>query len=424
MSHVDTATRAGAQSGGTGTGHRILVIDDDQFLLSMMERFLDEAGYRVSTLNIPQQAVDEIVRQRPDAVLLDIMMPGVDGLEVCRQLREIRELDAIKIIIVSAKTYDFDRRRAKANGANGFIAKPIQRDSFLERIAAIIEDRIDLRFWGVRGTLPVPGPRSMRYGGNTNCISVGFENDRLFIFDAGTGIKPLSSHLLSLRQRVTAKMLITHPHWDHINALPFFVPLYIQGNEFEIYGSSHGTLKMQDMISAQMDGVYFPITMREFGARVTFRDLGEETLDVEGVRVSTMFLSHPGYCLGYRLDYHGRSVCYITDNELYTPDLPQYDGKYSERLATFCHGTDVLITDTNYMDEAYPTKVGWGHSPVTEVVKLAHMAQVKKLCLYHHDPDQSDDDIDRKLAVAVAKMAELGGATEVTAPAEGSRIIL
>lgn len=403
---------------------RIMLVDDDPFLLAMMVKFLTEARYSVEAFDSPAGFVDAVSAAKPDAVLLDIMMPGADGLEMCRQLRERPHLADTRIVMVSAKTYDFDCRRARSYGSNGFITKPIQRDAFLERIAAIIADRVDLRFWGVRGTLPVPGPQADRYGGNTNCISVGFENDRLFIFDAGTGIKRLSGHLLSLKQRVSAKMFITHPHWDHINALPFFVPLYMQGNEFEIFGCAHGALGIEDLISAQMDGVYFPITMREFGARVSFRNLTEEKIQVDGVDVSTMYLSHPGYCLGYRLDYQGRSICYVTDNELYTVDLPQYDPVYVDRLAAFCHGADILVTDTNYMDESYPSKVGWGHSCVGEVVRLADKAKVKELCLFHHDPDQTDADIDRKLAVARDMLSAMGSSTRVSAPAEGSQILL
>ena len=401
-----------------------MLVDDDPFLLAMMVKFLTEAGYAVDAFGSPAGFVDAVSAAAPDVVLLDIMMPGADGLEICRQLRERPHLDNTKIIMVSAKTYDFDRRRARSYGSNGFIAKPIQRDAFLERIAAVIDDRVDLRFWGVRGTLPVPGPAAERYGGNTNCISLGFENDRLFIFDAGTGIKKLSGHLLGLKSRVSAKIFITHPHWDHINALPFFVPLYMQGNEFEIFGCAHGAMGIEDLISAQMDGVYFPITMREFAARVSFRNLTEEKINVEGVTVSTMYLSHPGYCLGYRMDYNGRSVCYVTDNELYTVDLPQYDPVYVDRLANFCRGADILVTDTNYMDDTYPSKVGWGHSCVGEVARLAHKAEVKELCLFHHDPDQTDADIDRKLSIARDVLAGLGSATKVSAPAEGSRITL
>ena len=158
------------------------------------------------------------------------------------------------------------------------------------------------------------GGKSIRYGGNTSCVSLSFKNGGLFIFDAGSGIKELSNHLMaSGARRLEAKIFISHPHWDHINALPFFVPLFIPGNEFEILGATQGDLTVREMISNQMDGVCFPVTIREFGSRVYFRDLRGETLKINGATIETMLLSHPGYCLGYRINYNGKSVCYITE---------------------------------------------------------------------------------------------------------------
>src|SRR6202034_1080732 len=144
------------------------------------------------------------------------------------------------------------------------IVKPGRLENFLADFERIIADEIAVRFYGVRGTLPVPGPRSLRYGGNTSCVTLAVEGEPLMIFDAGTGIKELSNRLMAEKaSRITARILISHPHWDHINALPFFVPLYIQGNDFEICGDGHGALGMEALIGAQMDGVYFPVTMRE-----------------------------------------------------------------------------------------------------------------------------------------------------------------
>ena len=194
-------------------------------------------------------------------------------------------------------------------------------------------------------------------------MTLEFPEGQFFVFDAGSGIKALSDHLLAAgRIRIEGKIFISHPHWDHINALPFFAPLYMQGNEFEILGASHGDLTMRELISAQMDSVYFPITMREFAARVYFRDLKEEALNVDGIVIKTKLLNHPGQCLGYRVEYKHRSVCYVTDNELYLPDHPNYNRHYVDGLIQFVEGADILVTDTCYTDEDYPTKVGWGHS--------------------------------------------------------------
>ncbi|MDD9877805.1 MAG: MBL fold metallo-hydrolase, partial [Magnetovibrio sp.] len=243
-----------------------------------------------------------------------------------------------------------------------------------------------------------------------------------FIFDGGSGIKTLGDELLAQkRTRIRARIFISHPHWDHINAIPFFAPLYVQGNEFEILGANQGDNTMRELISAQMDGVYFPITLSEFAARVYFRDLEEESIEIDGIGVETKLLSHPGKCLGYRINYNDRSICYITDNEMFLETSEFYSPHYEKKLAEFCSGADALITDTTYTDEEYETKVGWGHSSVGKVVQLADTAGVKKLYLFHHDPDQSDADIDAKFDLAKELLAKRKSDVEVLSPREGDR---
>jgi phosphoribosyl 1,2-cyclic phosphodiesterase len=241
----------------------------------------------------------------------------------------------------------------------------------------------------------------------------------VFIFDCGSGVKTLGDWLQSQkRTRIKGKVFVSHPHWDHINALPFFAPRYIQGNEFEILGANQGDTTMRELISAQMDGVYFPITLTEFAARVYFHDLEEEHFEVDGTQISTMLLSHLGKCLGYRVTYNGRSVCYITDNELFLESSEFHSAHYEKKLIAICEGTDALITDCTYTDEEYETKVGWGHSCMGKVVELADRAAVKTLYLFHHDPSQMDSDIDARLETATKHLSQLGSDTKVVAPRE------
>lgn len=401
-------------------GLNFFIVDDDPEVADVMRVLLEAEGHQVTYEQDSANVIDKIDAARPDCVLIDIMMPAVDGLEICQKLRSHAKLSHLKIVVVSAKSYEFDCKRSFELGANGFITKPVSPETFIDQIAYVLKDDIEVSFWGVHGTLPVPGPATTRYGGNTSCVSMEFTKGQYFIFDAGSGIKELSNHLLSTgRNRLEAKLFISHPHWDHINALPFFVPLYQQGNEFEILGASNADLSMRQMISAQMEGVYFPITLKEFASRVYFRDLREETLELGDITVSTMLLSHPGYCLGYRIDYGDRSICYVTDNELFLDDDPSYNGNYVGKLTEFVRGTDMLITDTTYTDEEYASKIGWGHSCISKVVELAHNAEVKNLHLFHHDPDQSDDDIDKKLEIAQGMLKDRGSSTVCFAPAEG-----
>jgi phosphoribosyl 1,2-cyclic phosphodiesterase/ActR/RegA family two-component response regulator len=404
---------------------KFVIIEDDSATAEIQKALLVRAGYEVDVVLDAANSIDSLLNLKPDIVIIDIMMPGMDGLEVVRRVRLLKELAHLKIIVVSAKNYAADRERALAMGANGMLLKPVSPTTFVADVLALAADNIDLTYWGVRGTLPVPGRKTLRYGGNTSCFTVELPRDQFLILDAGSGIRELSNHIMATRSgKMAAKILITHPHWDHINALPFFVPLYIPGNEFEIMGPSQGARVMREIIGAQMDGTYFPITLKELGARVFFRNLSEEEVTFGDFTIRTMLLSHPGNCLGYRISSSGRSFCYITDNELYPKGTPGYQESFQEKLVEFVKDCDVLLIDSTYTDQEYKAHVNWGHSGVGEVAALAHAAGVKRLHLMHHDPAQSDDDIDRKLAEAQDHLARLGSKVICTAPPEGSRFRL
>jgi phosphoribosyl 1,2-cyclic phosphodiesterase len=404
---------------------KFFIVDDDPDTLALVSRLLTDAGHEVIVRASSSGAMRDIPEARPDCVITDLMMPVMDGFELTRELRRRSELSGMKILILSAKSYDFDRRRAKEMGADGYLTKPINRETFLQSINEIVSGRISVHYWGVHGTLPAPGAAYTRYGGNTPCVSVEVGGEPLYIFDCGSGIKRLSDSLMAdPAQRFSGRIFISHTHWDHINTVPFFAPLYQRGNQIEVFGPYQGDLTIERAISAQMESVYFPVTIREFGARLVFRDLREERLEFGPVRVDTMLLRHPGYCLGYKLTCREHTVCYITDNELYLPTDPRHDARYVQNLADFVRGADVLITDTTYRDHEYPSKVDWGHSCVSQVADLAARAAVKRLHLFHHDPDQTDKDIDAKLEETRAELARLGSNVVCEAPAEGSALVL
>ncbi len=404
---------------------KFILVDDDPDNLALVATLLTGAGHEVVVFTSSTVALRDIPAARPDCVITDVMMPVMDGFELTRGLRQRPELADMKILILSAKSYDFDRRRAKEMGADGYLLKPIHRETFLQSIDEIVSDRIAVHYWGVHGTHPVPGNAYMRYGGNTSCVSVEIGGEPLYVFDCGSGIKGLSDRIMAgVGQRFSARIFISHTHWDHINMVPFFAPLYLRGNQIEVFGPYQGDLTIERAISAQMESVYFPVTIREFGAHLMFRDLREESLDFGAVRVDTMLLRHPGYCLGYRLTCRNRTICYITDNELYLTSDPRYDARYVQNLANFVRGADVLITDTTYRDHEYPSKVDWGHSCVSQVADLAARAEVKRLHLFHHDPDQTDHDIDAKLSEARAALTQLGSNVVCEAPAEGVSLVL
>jgi phosphoribosyl 1,2-cyclic phosphodiesterase len=401
------------------------VMDDSPSHLQIVRGLLEKNGHAVTTSTSSEEALRTIPGEKPDCVLVDLMMPGIDGYEVCRRLRAMDELRSTRLIVVSSKSFPFDRRRAAELGADGYFTKPVTPATFVAELERLVVGALTLTFWGVRGTLPVSRPDSHRYGGNTLCVSLAFPDGKLFVFDAGTGIKALSDALLAAqRTRIEGTIFISHPHWDHINALPFFAPFYIPGNRFEICGPSHGQMTMQALIQAQMSGPFSPITVRDFAASVTYRDLGEGETEINGLRIRTMLLNHPGNCLGYRIGHPRAAICYVTDNELYPADSPLRVEEYVERLAEFCRDADVLITDCTYTDEAYPPKRQWGHSSASQVAELAWRAHARRLYLVHHDPDNTDTVIDAKRTQVETWLTTRGAATEVLSPAELARVEL
>lgn len=400
--------------------YTFFIIDDDPLFTKELTGILKGDRQTVHSGTAGAGTVPEVMTHGSDCIILGVTTPGSDGLELLRHLRGLDDLAETRIVAALEEPSAQARRDTLAAGADGVIAKPLNGKTVLRDLKEIIKDHIRFTFWGVHGTLTVPGRKTTRYGGNTPCVSLRLPGDTLFIFDAGSGIKELSNHFLSEGRATTvATIFITHPHWDHIHGLPFFAPLYPAGSSFDIYGPPNGSTSLRELIAGQMDGVYFPVNMKEFGAKISFFDLGEGQFDIGGATVQTMFLNHPGRCLGYRLDYRDRSFCYVTDNELYPPSSDRYDENYIRRLEGFIADTDALITDCSYMDEEYERKAGWGHSSVTQAVEMADRAGVKKLYLFHHDLDQTDDDIDNKLEVARTILEERGSSTICIAPKEG-----
>jgi phosphoribosyl 1,2-cyclic phosphodiesterase len=404
---------------------KFFIIDDDNATIEIHARLLQRAGHTVTSSNTSVDVVEKIIEAKPDCILCDLILPNFDGIDVFIKLREMKDIHQPIFIIVTGKEYDSDRKRALNLGVDGYLIKRTNSDTFVSDILEIIEGTVTIKFWGVRGTLPVPGEKALRYGGNTSCVTLNIGKKHFFIFDAGTGIKELSNYIIKKNiSHFSAKIFITHPHYDHINAFSFFLPLFIAGNEFEIFGASQDAKSIEELISSQIDSVYLPFTIKEFSAHLNFRNLNEEEFLIEDVTIRTMLLNHPGRCLGYRVEYKNKSFCYITDNELYPENDPSYNAFELDRLVQFIKETDVLVIDATYTDEQYAKKKGWGHSSITQVVDVADKAKVKLLCLFHHDPEQSDDDIDLKLQSAKDLLTALGSATRCIAPHEGDKIII
>lgn len=271
-----------------------------------------------------------------------------------------------------------------------------------------------IRFWGVRGSTPTPSRNLLRYGGNTPCVEVRTPNNEIYIFDCGTGLRLLGKRLLEEfgHSSINASIFLSHYHWDHIQGIPFFEPLYNPENSFFFYSFPSQDQSVQQALEVQMAQPYFPVNMEAMAAHRHFYNLVNEQLRFDDATVRTARLNHPQGCIGFRLESGGKSLVYATDNE---PGVPENDRNVRELAA----GADVLVYDAQYTPLEYVNfKKGWGHSTWREGINVARDAQVKTLVLFHHDPDHDDEFIDSILAEASRHFPG------VVAAAEGMQIDL
>ncbi len=253
---------------------------------------------------------------------------------------------------------------------------------------------LEVRFWGVRGSLPSPGADTALVGGNTSCVEVTAAGSRV-ILDAGSGLRALGDRLIASGEQRETTMLLSHVHWDHVMGLPFFGPLYMPGCELTIASGPLG-MPLRDVLRRQMTQPLFPIEFGAVESRVKTIDLdARQRFSVGALEVSMLALNHPDPVFAYRLDYAGRSVVYATDTE-------HEEGRLDEQLVEFARGTDALIYDAQYTPEEYrgevgPSRKGWGHSTFEAGAEVARAAGAKTLVLFHHDPRRNDDAVSELL---------------------------
>jgi phosphoribosyl 1,2-cyclic phosphodiesterase len=276
---------------------------------------------------------------------------------------------------------------------------------------------LTVKFWGVRGSIPSPGPATVRYGGNTPCISVSLGGETL-ILDAGSGIRALGNCLA--KQHNDILVAISHLHWDHVHAFPFLLPLYQPERRVFIVPPSYFKGTMAEALG--MDGRHFPIVPEQFACQ--WRWLTGEPADFwreRGFQVRRIPVNHPGGCDGFRVEHGGRAVVYIPDNEIDPPYAPTLGW---EELVGFCSKADILIHDAQYVEADMPAKRGWGHSLVRQACELATAAGVRRLFLFHHDPERTDDELDRIQADARAWLVQRGSSVLCAAATEGETLEL
>ena len=279
---------------------------------------------------------------------------------------------------------------------------------------------IHVDFWGVRGSVPSPGPKTTRYGGNTSCVSITYDN-KILILDAGTGMRNLGSAIIG-KPDLEIFVIITHTHWDHIQGFPFFTPIYQPERPVHMFPTLHKKNLVLSSLIDQMDGAHFPITPDQVPSNFNFvTENPLEFLAGNGFQLELVPMNHPGGAFGYKLIFGDTVICYYTDNEI---DPPYTKSIELDELIRQCENVDILIHDAQYIEDDMPLKHGWGHSLISQVTDLGQSANVKNLVYYHHDPERTDDDLDAQLDIVTKILKGNGSSVTPYFAHEGLRLTL
>ena len=286
------------------------------------------------------------------------------------------------------------------------------------------------RFWGTRGSIAKAGASTLRYGGNTSCVEVTADDGTLIVLDAGSGIHELGLSLMRANRGARGTLLIGHTHWDHIQGFPFFAPLFVPEAQWDVYAPGGRGHQIEVSLGALMSPEHHPIELDQLEARVRFQDLAEGEFSIGGIRVVTQYLHHPALTLGYRFEADGQTLIYATDHEPHS--LHPLSGgpgarpihHEDRRHVRFLEGADLVIHDSQYTLHDFPARTGWGHAPAERVVDYALAAGVRRLALFHHDPQHDDSTVDAIVARAGEWAQKARKPPEVFAAAEGQEIDL
>jgi phosphoribosyl 1,2-cyclic phosphodiesterase/CheY-like chemotaxis protein len=428
----------------------VLLIEDDAESRRTTGELFAREDWSILEAGDGEAGISLALEHRPELILCDLLMPKANGFQVCRAIRQ--QLHRSKIIIVSGRDYGVDRTSAIDAGADEYLVKPISWENLHEVIERVLPatgaiqptgplpeftpPSTRLRFWGVRGSIPVPGSSTVGYGGNTSCVEVRADGE-IIILDAGSGMRELG---IALEEEfgprpIKLTLLISHTHWDHIQGLPFFLPAFNEKNSLRLLGYEGARAGLATILEIQMETSFFPVSLPR---AIEIEELRDMEFNVGKVRVEARFVKHPGICVGYRLYTTHGSIAYLPDNEPYDvlksslancdqaerEKAQAYAAAARAKLVAFLRGVDVLIIDSQYTDDEYEKKVGWGHGSLSSVVSLALDSSARKLFLFHHDPRRDDKAVDAMVESARMLVLESGKPMEVDAAREGAEVWL
>jgi phosphoribosyl 1,2-cyclic phosphodiesterase/CheY-like chemotaxis protein len=428
---------------------KILLIDDDDCCRLPAAELLRHADAIVLQAVDGESGIAAALEHRPDLILCDLVMPRGNGFHVCATLRQRPETRDAKFVMLSGRDYAPDRRSAEEAGADDYVLKPLGYDLLkqvlLRHVPGLVmngglartlepEHSPDVstrvKFWGVRGSIPAPGPDTVHYGGNTSCVEVRADGE-IIILDAGSGIRPLGLELgrKAGEQPISATLLITHTHWDHIQGFPFFLPAYNPKNRLRILGVEGARASLAATLAGQMESPYFPIALKQLPGNIEIEELRERRAKIGRVRIEACQSNHPDVAFGYRLFTSAGSLVYLPDNETFNelaagrPDCAERRER-TRQLTDFIAGADLLICDAQYDAEEYKTHMGWGHGCVDDVVRFAMAGNVRALQLFHHDPAHDDRKITEMLDHARKLAAAEGSPLQIDAAREGAEFVI
>ncbi len=422
----------------------VLIAEDVKVISHKMTIGLEQRGYKVALAEDGEQCLQMARTLRPDLVILDIMMPKIHGIEVLKQIRADPATRNMGVIVCSAKSFETEYSHAATLGAFDFLIKPFTISVLVGVVDSFFTSRPEtdtlvahhqpqhhadteeifrpsllaqtkcLTFYGTRGSTPTPGASFLRHGGQTSCMAITAENS-VCVFDAGSGIRDLGLQLMKSSIR-TVHLFITHTHWDHIQGFPFFIPAYDPSFKITVYGARGFGKDIKSLFSGQLDRDYFPVQMEDMRATLNYIQLGDAPVELPGMRITWEFTNHPGATVGYKIDLSGKKIAWVPDNEFLagyigSPDLISPDHEQVapyQKMIEFLSGADLLLHEAQYMNEEYLTKIGWGHSSLSNACLLARFAKVGRWIVIHHDPSHTDRFLESKLNLTRQLLERVG----------------
>ncbi len=421
-----------------------LIIDDDPVSYELMVFLLKEGGFSVEVLEEGRHAVETIRKKRPAVILLDILMPGIDGLTLLHRIKTDPELQDIMVVMVTGKAFPAERERAQQYGADGFIQKPYNVDTFAKKIWGVLgapgglkeeptaaeapaaapksfepaaDAKLHVSVWGCRSLSTETNPPPSRYGFKTSCVSVETP-DHLLVFDAGTGLEDLGTEIIKAGNHKTIHIFVSHFHQDHVQGLGSFACARLKGYKLIIYGAVEPDKSVEDRVSEAFEK--WPGSGAPIAADIEIRELEEKFQEIlPGVKLWPFKTNHPPYTLGFVLEAEGSKLVYCPDSEVFGEEAAQ---EYDARLGGTCAGADLMIHDGRYTEAAYEDCKHSGHSFFLNVLELAANSGVARLLFFHHDDQAKDEVLDGMLEEAERHGASRGYAVQPAMAFQGQKI--